>query len=393
MRLPEALLTRWFGIALAHAVVVQAVTFVLRPMTAYRAIDLGVGDQFLGAFAAAFAVAPLVLAVPAGRFTDRLGERPVIIVGAFLLVGSAACFIVAGDTVPGLVAATIILGTGQLLSVVGSQAIIANLTATRDLDQAFGQYTFAASLGQTAGPILLILVAGRGTIPASTPVFLTGAILALVVLVLALGLRVPGHAHPEIAPSSSSLRDVARIPGLVRALFAAAVILSAVDVLIIYLPALGASAGMSAAAIGLLLALRSGSSMVSRLYLGRVTARLGRRPFLIGSTLAAAASVAIVAFPLPIPILAAAVAVAGFGLGVGQPLTMSWLAEVAPAGLRGTALSLRITGNRLGQIILPTAAGLIAGGAGAQGVLALTGVTLVAAAVATRSGGIARPET
>lgn len=65
-------------------------------------------------------------------------------------------------------------------------------------------------------------------------------------------------------------------------------------------------------------------------------------------------------------------------------MTMSWLAESAPAGLRGRAMSLRLAGNRTGQILIPGAAGLVAAGAGAAGVLLITALGLGWAGVAAR---------
>ena len=35
-----------------------------------------------------------------------------------------------------------------------------------------------------------------------------------------------------------------------------------------------------------------------------------------------------------------------------------------PAGLRGRAMSLRLTGNRLGQVLIPSAVGAVAAGSG-----------------------------
>jgi hypothetical protein len=63
---------------------------------------------------------------------------------------------------------------------------------------------------------------------------------------------------------------------------------------------------------------------------------------------------------------------------------MSWLAEATPPGLRGRAMSLRLTGNRVGQVVVPSTAGLLAAGAGAGGVLVLTAAGLVAVGVAAR---------
>ena len=73
----------------------------------------------------------------------------------------------------------------------------------------------------------------------------------------------------------------------------------------------------------------------------------------------------------------------GLGLGAGQPLTMSWLADSTPPGLRGRAMSLRLTGNRFGQVVVPSVAGVVAVGSGAAGVLWIT-----AGALAGRHAGV-----
>ena len=66
---------RLLGLLLVHSALTQVVTFVLRPTTAYRAIELDVPAAWLGALTASFAVVPLLLAVPSGQATDRFGER------------------------------------------------------------------------------------------------------------------------------------------------------------------------------------------------------------------------------------------------------------------------------------------------------------------------------
>ena len=55
---------------------------------------------------------------------------------------------------------------------------------------------------------------------------------------------------------------------------------------------------------------------------------------------------------------------AGFFLGIGQPLTMSLIVQAVPDDARGTALAIRLFGNRVGQVATPAVAGLVAGAAG-----------------------------
>jgi MFS family permease len=122
--------------------------------------------------------------------------------------------------------------------------------------------------------------------------------------------------------------------------------------------------------------------MVSRFLLGRLSRAIGRYALLTGTVTMSAAALAVLLIPMPVWTMAVVIAAVGFGLGAGQPLTMSFLAESAPPGLRGRAMSLRLTGNRLGQVVIPSAAGALAAGAGAAGVFAVTAAGLTGAAVA-----------
>ncbi len=369
---------------LANTVGVQAIGFVLRPTATYRAIELDVPGSWLGALAASFAIAPLILAVPSGHATDRLGERRVMITGSVLQCAAAALFLAAGHTVPGLVAATVVLGTGHLCSVVAQQAYVANAAAPDRFDTAFGYYTFAASAGQALGPGLIIAFGGGQTIPNTGAIFLGATLLTIVPLAASLLVRSSPRSTESTTGAESGIRDLLRRPGLLNALTVSCIVMAAVDITLVYLPALGAERGITAGAVGILLTLRATTSMASRLFLGRLSALLGRRTLLIGTIALAAAGLALMPIPMPLWLLAIVVGAAGIGLGAGQPLTMSWLAESTPPGLRGRAMSLRLTGNRLGQVLLPSAVGVVAAGAGAAGVLAVTAAGLTAAATAAR---------
>ena len=367
-----------------HAVLVQAVTFVLRPTATYRAVELDVPTHWLGALAASFAIVPLVLAVPSGHAADRFGERRVMVVGSLLVLLSSAAFVLLADSVGGIVLASVVLGLGHLCSVVGQQAMVANGTPRERYDTAFGHYTFATSVGQAVGPGLIVLFGGEATIPRTSDIFVWATGLTVVLVVLSLLLpRTRGHAG-TVDGAGGSVRDLLRKPGLVRALTVSCVVLAAVDITLVYLPALGAERGIAAGTVGLLLTLRATASMTSRLFLGRLVAWMGRRRLLLGSLALSATSLALTPVPMPLWLLGVVVVLVGLGLGAGQPLTMSWLAETTPPGMRGRAMSLRLTGNRLGQVLVPSAAGVLAVGAGASGVLALTAAGLASVGVAAR---------
>jgi MFS family permease len=374
----------WLVPFFAHTLLVQAITFVLRPTAIYKALELDVPTQYLGAMGASFAIVPLLLAVPSGQAVDRFGERRVMFVGSVLPLASAVGFAVLGGSVWGLLGSSVALGTGHLCSVVGQQAMVANRTAQHRYDTAFGHYTFAASAGQAIGPGLIIVFGGANAIPDTQTIFTWAIGLGGLLVAACASLPAQTRGGQATGEPAGSIRDLLRRRGLVRALVVSCVVLAAVDISLVYLPALGTERGISAGTIGLLLTVRAVASMTSRFFLGRLVDWMGRARLLTTSIAIAAAGMALVPVPMPPLLLIALIAAMGLGLGAGQPLTMSWLAEATPAGLRGRAMSLRLTGNRLGQVIVPSLAGLLALSAGSAAVLWLTAASLAAVGVTAR---------
>ncbi len=358
---------------LVHSTLIQAVTFLLRPAISYRALELAVPDFALGALAATYAVVPLLLAIPTGALVDRLGEKRLMVLGSLLVLTSSLFLLFWGSSVAALVAGNAFLGAGHLACVVGQQAVVANNLASFRLDAGFGYLTFAASLGQALGPLAISFAGGSAVRPDTHVMFLLAAGASLVLLGTAFCIsgKVTGRRHRAGAVGNvpGSTVSLLKTPGLVRALATSATVLAVVDLTVVYLPALGAERGLSAATVGLMLSVRAVFSMISRLGLGRLSRTLGRTRLMLWSLALSTVTLALAAIPMPVWLLFIVLAALGLGLGIGQPLTMSWLTTQAPAGQRGRALALRLAGNRIGQVVLPSAVGVVAAGLGASGVL------------------------
>lgn len=369
---------------LAHAVLIQAVAFLLRPAAVYQAIQLEVPAWALGALGASFAVVPLLIALPVGGLVDRVGARVVMACGSLVTIAAAALLLLAGGGIVGLLAGTALLGAGHLGCVVGQQAVVATGAAGTRLDSRFGYYTFAASLGQAIGPAFIPVFAGGAVRPDPAPLFVVGGVLAVVLLAVTSAVGRPAPRAAAVDRSEGSTLGLLKVPGLARALLTSATVVAAVDLTVVYLPALGAERGLPAGVVGALLTVRALASMASRLLLGATTSHFGRTRVMVAGVVVSAVCLVLVALPAPTPLLFAAVALMGLGLGIGQPITMSWLIERTPSDRHGRALSLRLAGNRLGLIALPTLLGTLAAAAGAGGVLAGTGVAVGATLVLLR---------
>jgi len=365
---------------LVHSALIQAVTFLVRPAATYRALELDVPDFALGLLAASYAVFPLLLAVPTGGLVDRLGERRLMAIGSGVVLACSAFLLLWGSSIVALVIGTALLGAGQLACVVGQQAVVANNAAAARLDSAFGYLTFAASLGQALGPLAISLVGGASVRPDTHTIFFLSVCMSLVLFAttFAVPARISGGQRKAVAAGGSTGGALAllKTPGVARALATSATVLAVVDLTMVYLPALGADRGLTAATVGAMLTVRAVFSMVSRLLLGRVSRRIGRMRLLVVSLALSTVALAVAAIPMPAWLLFIVMAVLGLGLGIGQPLTMSWLSAQAPAGQRGRALALRLAGNRVGQVVLPSAIGVVAAGLGSGGVFLASAVVV-----------------
>ena len=365
---------------LLHSALIQAVTFLVRPAATYRALELDVPAFALGVLAASYAVFPLLLALPIGSLVDRLGERRLMAVGSAVVLACSAFLLFWGTSVAALIAGTALLGAGQLACVVGQQAVVANNAESTRLDSAFGYLTFAASLGQALGPLAISLVGGASVRPNTQAIFILSVGMSLVLFLATFVVSSRVSRRKRVAKgaqrSKGSAVSLLKTPGVVRALATSATVLAVVDLTVVYLPALGAERGITAATVGLMLAVRAMFSMVSRLGLGRVSRKLGRMRLLVLSLTVSTASLAVAAIPMPVWLLFIVMAFLGLGLGIGQPLTMSWLSAQAPEGQRGRALALRLAGNRVGQVVLPSAIGVVAVGLGAAGVFLASAVAV-----------------
>ena len=385
MRAPK--LQGWLARILAGVVLTQAALHLARPVTSYRALALGADARAVGLITAAFALVPLVVAFPLGRASDRWRVGHLLTGG--IALGIVACVLlgVAG-TLWGLALASAVLGLGHLALTLAGQSLIARQSADTRHDRDFGLYTAGASLGQLIGPAMAGLAlssAGRSLEDATTLGFLVAAgMMALAVPTSFATDRLGRAGRPRDGGLGRPLRagELIGARGVPAGMFASLALLATVDVLTAYLPVLGVQRGIAPAVVGALLSLRAATSILSRLLIPWMIPRLGRIRLLAAS--AAGSALLTAALPLSgsTAVLGALLAAAGFLLGIGQPLTMSMVVQAVPSDTRGTALAIRLTGNRFGQVATPAAAGLVAGAAGVSAAFWLLGGLLGLAALA-----------
>ena len=363
---------KWIAILLISSSSTLASVSLIRPMITYRALEIGATPAEIGVLGAVYALFPIVLALFLGKNVGRFGEAKYIVFGAstMLLLAIAFSFI---NSLPLLMLATAAVGVSHLIGVVGGQTMISTRSPNDKLDGFFGYYAFGASLGQMVGPLVGGIVAGSdGVLPKSTSTgFIAAAGLALIALLPTFYWRNQQIAIKQNSNNDGTLSAAVSLfkqPGMAKAIYVSLAVSSAVDVLIVFLPLFGTENNFSPFAVGVILAIRAGTSMFSRIFLGAIAQKFGSHFLMVSSIVASTIFCAAMFFARTPLALAIAVGVAGFALGVGQPLTMSLVSRIARPEDRALAISARLTANRVGQFIVPASAGAVAGAAGAGSV-------------------------
>lgn len=376
----------WFTFLCVAVAALNAAYAGGRLLISYRVLELGGDITIIGLTTALYSLVPLLAAMPAGRAVDGRHAATMLRLGSGVSVAAFALLALGGDLVL-LSAGSILLGFGHILTAVSGQGYIPAMSKSQDYDRRFGGLALAISIGQSAGLPLAGAIASAGLIWGShttVPLWTMGVIAAGSTLLTLSSQFAKGRGpKPPASVPPQGVRRMLETHGMRPAIFSSLIVLTSVDIMTAYLPAFGEQHNFSVLIITLILTARSVSSALSRLFLTRLLRAVPRPWLLASATLGSAFPIALIPVvpnPLTVGLM---MTIAGFFWGIGQPLTMTWLANLVAPSSRASALSLRLTGNRLGQVLVPLAAGALSGVSGTAAVFVLTGGLLAGAGVST----------
>ena len=323
------------------------------------ALELGASPFAIGLLLSFYGLLPMFLSVPAGRWIDRVGMRVPMLAGTGLLAFGVAVPFLTWD-IGAMYLASVTIGLGMMAYYLAAQKAAGMIggdearTANFSL-MALG-FSMSGFLGPTSAGVAIDLIGHRWTFA----LLAAAALATLAVLLrasLARELPAPGPqvAGPEAPPTR--LMDLLGTPELRRLYLSVVVLSSAWDVHQFLVPLYGASLGISASKIGLVLGAFSVATFIVRLTLPWLAGRVGDWPLVLGAM--AVAALVYLAYPV-FPVLSTMLALSfllGLGLGVAQPMMMAVLHRASPPDRIGEAAGLRMTLINGTQTFLPTAFG------------------------------------
>ena len=328
-----------------------------RVVLSLYALELGAQPFAVGALAAMFSVFPLLLAVPVGRIADRLGARWPLIgascAGALILL---LPYFVPG--LPALFAVAAVLGIADAIFSVSLQNLVGILSNARDRPRNFSNYSLSWAVSNFVGPL-----AAGFAIDLSGHI-VTCIYLALFTLAPAVLLATRNDALPEHARSATAVAKGIQVliaePRVYKVLAISSMLNTGHNVYQFYLPVYAHAIGLSAAAIGMVLAAYALAEFLIRLVLPHLIARFKERKILIFAFFIGAASLILTPFfhgLVPLALISFAL---GLGMGGGGPIVLMMMYANSPVGRSGEALGLRMSANHVIKILAPLVFGFVA---------------------------------
>jgi len=313
----------------------------------------------VGTVMALFALVPALLAVRAGRWLDRVGPLPPLLVGTTLMTLGALLPVLfpyaTADVAPLLVGAAL-LGTGFMYVQMTVQSLVGSLADPARRPAAFSMLALGFSTSGFIAPVLsgflIDAVGHRATFAA-----------VFVLLATALGLLLtqrhylPPHDAPARSTEASDAFELLRHPDVRAVLIVSGLISMGWDMQSFLIPVYGNSVGLAASQIGLILGSFAAATFAIRLAMPALSRRYHEWQVLLFTLLVSAIAFALMPlFSTMLPLMAVAFLL-GLGLGSAQPNVMSLLHDRAPHGRVGEALGLRTTIMNSSHVVLPLVIG------------------------------------
>lgn len=227
-----------------------SVVSIIRVTTSYRAIELGLSAAWIGILTAAFAILPVFFALKVGRAIDRGNDLKMVWAGTALLVVACLGMALVPSIYP-LLLFTAVLGIGHLFLSIGMQVLCAQQPGPGVMERMLGNYMVATAVGQGAGPAVVGWVGGSAAIPPTEPLFWIGFATAILAFLSSLFLR-SGHRPQPNANGAKPMpvRDIVQSPGFIVVFSVSVVSVVAQDLIVVYLPLMGAERNIAVDVIG-----------------------------------------------------------------------------------------------------------------------------------------------
>ncbi|TCS84510.1 MFS transporter [Tepidibacillus fermentans] len=340
--------------------------------------ELNASTWQIGFIVSLYSFFPLFFAIKMGKWVDRVGSKKPLLISTFF--GSIALMIPAfSPTIGGVGLSQLLSGISQTILAVSAQSYAGNTKDPRKREINIAIFSIGVSVGSLLGPLLGGLFSDRfGYFRAFFYLANLGLISSLFTLILRENRITSSHSPDSL---KGNIFELLTIPNVRKAFFISSLILIGKDIFGTYFPLIATKSEISNTMIGFIIALNAGAGIFIRWVLPILLDRFTRNQVIVGSILIS--GITFLLFPLfnNLLLLTLLSLILGMGLGIGQPLSITTTILSLPEDRVGEGLGLRLTSNRLTQVLGPILFGIFANLLGFASVFLITGVFLIVGSV------------
>ncbi|MFM7024631.1 MAG: MFS transporter [Limnohabitans sp.] len=366
---------------IASQIFLHACMAGMRMATPLLALKLDYNAVAVGGLLSLFALTQVFIAVPAGRYTDRVGlRRPVS--QAVVVAALGAAMAALWPVFPMLCLSALMTGGATGVTVIALQRHVGRLASdSAQLKSAFSWLSIGPAVSNFLGPVLAgLLIDHAGPQPADVWGFRAAfALMAgLPLLSWAIIRHVHEHArHPSRASKGPRRAlDLLREPLMRRLLMVNWLLSSCWDVHTFVVPILGHERGFSASVIGTILGAFAVAAAVIRMCLPWIGRHWHEHQIVTAAMLSTGLLFGLYPF-MPSPwSMGVCSVLLGLVLGSVQPMIMSTLHQITPEHRQGEALGLRLLSINASSVLMPSLFGAVGAVAGVSPVFWVVGASV-----------------
>jgi MFS transporter, DHA1 family, tetracycline resistance protein len=331
---------------------------IIIPLLPFYAESFGASALTIGLLGTSFSLMQFLFSPIWGRWSDKIGRKPIILIG---LLGSGLSYVtlaLAGSLA--LLFAARIIGGIAGANIPTAQAYIADVTTPENRARGMGMIGAAFGLGFIFGPAIGGLLS---RISPATPMWCAGALCFANFIAAWFFL-------PESRPANAATKSLSRMEAFRHATTKPTLLLVLALYFIVTMAfsafeatfALFTEArfGYTTSSIGFLFAfIGVVLALIQGVLVGKVVTRVGERRLIPLAILAISIGVGMIPFVWSVPTLLAALGVLAVGMGFNGPSLTSMVSQLADADDQGGTLGLASSLASLGRVVGPAWGGYL----------------------------------
>jgi len=350
----------------------------MRVLLTLYALHLGASATEVGLIGGLLFVFPVLLSWVVGGLADRKAARKLLLFAA-ACAGASLLLMYFFPSLPVFYAAAALNGLALSFFHVTLQNLIGNLSKPEDRARNFANFSMIGATTSFFGPLMAGLAIDH--LGYGWACLVTAALsVVVIVLLMTLGRTLPpARGRIKGAPTPRTWLDRSMVIMLVTG----GLVQLGYDLFQFYVPIHGHEIGLSASAIGGVLATLAIAAFIVRNFLARLVEKYPGEKLLTWVFLTGAVGFALVPFTGNAWVLGAVAFLFGLGMGIGIPLTVILMFANSSDGRSGQTLGIRLTVNNTVRMSGPMAFGAIGTVVGVSAVFwLLAGAMLVGAGLA-----------